>query len=114
VGTSGEGTGDSRLTSVLDETAFMMLYERLRDSASWGREDRRGALNNLTATRVAQAAQEIRSGRTVSLAAAVENEASLDNPDPCQHRMTGPSEAEVGSSFAIRTRQAGHEYPRQR
>jgi hypothetical protein len=76
----------------------MMLYERLRDSASWGREDRWGALNNLTATRVAQAAQEIRSGRTVSLAAAVENEASLDNPDPCQHRMTGPSEAEVGSS----------------
>jgi hypothetical protein len=79
--------------------AFMLLNERLRDSASWGREDRRGALNNLTATRVAQAAQEIRSGRTVSLAAAVENEASLDNPDPCQHRMTGPSEAEVGLSL---------------
>ena len=55
----------------------MRLYERLRDSASWGREDRRGALNNLTATRVAQAAEEIRSGRTVSLAAAVENEVSL-------------------------------------
>ncbi len=77
----------------------MMLYERLRDSASWGREDRRGALNNLTTTRVAQAAEEIRSGRTVSLAAAVENEVSLDNPDPCQHRMTGPSEPEVGSSL---------------
>ena len=24
---------------------------------------------------------------------------SLDNPDPCQHRMTGPSEPEVGSSL---------------
>ena len=58
----------------------MMLYERLRDAASWGRDDRRGALNNLTTTRVAQAAEEIRSGRTVSLAAAVENQVSLDNP----------------------------------
>jgi len=28
-----------------------------------------------------------------------ENEVSLDNPDPCQHRMTGPSEPEVGSSL---------------
>ena len=99
VGTSGEAPGDSRLTPVLDEAAFMMLYERLRDSASWGREDRRGALNNLTTTRVAQAAQEIRSGRTVSLAAAVENEVSEDNPDPSQYRMTGPSEPEVGSSL---------------
>jgi kynurenine formamidase len=48
---------------------------------------------------VAQAAEEIRSGRTVSLAAAVENEVSLDNPDPSQHRMTGPSEPEAGSSL---------------
>ena len=77
----------------------MVLYERIRDSANWGREDRRGALNNLTRTRVAQAAEEIRSGRTVSLAAAVENEVSLDNPDPAQHRMTGPSEPELGSSL---------------
>jgi hypothetical protein len=61
VGTSGEALGDSRLTPVLDEAAFMVLYERLRDSASWGRDDRRGALNNLTTRRVAQAAQEIRS-----------------------------------------------------
>jgi hypothetical protein len=80
-----------------------VLYERLRDLASWGREDRRGALNNLTTTRVAHAAQEIRSGRTVSLAAAVESEVSLDNPDPCQHQMTGPSEPEVGSSLQFAT-----------
>ena len=93
----------------------MILYERLRDSTSWGREDRLGALNNLTTTRVAQAAEEIRSGRTVSLAAAVENEVSLDNPDPCQQRMTGPPEPEVGSSLQfVRSRQASHEHPRQR
>jgi hypothetical protein len=35
VGTSGDATGDSRLIPDLDEAAFMMLYERLRDSASW-------------------------------------------------------------------------------
>ena len=103
MGTSGEARGDSRHSPVLDEAAFAMLYERLRDSASWGREDRRGALNNLTTTRVAQAAEEIRSGRTVSLAAAVENQVSLDNPDPCQHQMTGPSEPEVGSSLQFAT-----------
>ena len=57
MGTSREAPGDSRLTPVLDKAAFTMLYERLRDSASWGREDRRGALNNLTTTRVAQAAR---------------------------------------------------------
>ena len=99
MGIAGEAPDDSKLTPVLDEAAFLMLYERLRDSASWGRDDRRGALNNLTAMRVAQAAKEIRSGRTVSLAAAVENEVSEDNPDPSQYRMTGPSEPEVGSSL---------------
>ena len=103
MGTSREAPSESRLTPVLDKAAFTVLYERLRDSASWGREDRRGALNNLTTTRVAHAAQEIRSGRTVSLAAAVENEVSLDNPDPCQHQMTGPSEPEVGSSLQFAT-----------
>jgi hypothetical protein len=99
MGIAGEAPGDSKLSPVLDEAAFLMLYERLRDSASWGRDDRRGALNNLTATRVAQAAKEVRSGRIVSLAAAVENEVSSDNPDPSQHQMTGPSEPEVGSSL---------------
>ena len=28
---------------------------------------------------------------------------SLDNPDPCQHRMTGPTEPEVGSSLEFAT-----------
>jgi kynurenine formamidase len=75
----------------------------LQGSARWGLEDRRGALNNLTPTQVAQAAQEIRSGRTVSLAAAVENEVSLDNPDPCQHQMTGGTGSEnvSGLHFAL-------------
>jgi hypothetical protein len=63
VGIAGEAPDDSRLTPVLDQAAFMMLYERLRDSARWGREDRRGALNNLTSTRVAQAARKF--GRVV-------------------------------------------------
>ena len=62
-----------------------------------------GALNHLTTARVPQAAKEIRSGRTVSLAAAVENHVSLDNPDPCQHQMTGPSEPEAGSSLRFAT-----------
>jgi hypothetical protein len=103
VGTSQQAPRESRLTSVLDEAAFKTLYERLRDSTRWGRDDRRGALNNVTPTQVAQAALEIRSGRTVSLAAPVENELSLDNPDPCEHQMTGGTEPEVvsGLHFAL-------------
>jgi hypothetical protein len=42
MGIAGEAPDDSKLTRVLDEAAFLMLYERLRDSASWGRDDRRG------------------------------------------------------------------------
>jgi kynurenine formamidase len=67
----------------------MALYERLRDSASWGREDRRGALNNLTPSHVLAAVGEVRSGHTVSLAAPIETVASQDNPEPCSHEMAG-------------------------
>jgi kynurenine formamidase len=96
---SKAGPGGRQPTPVLDEASFNALYQRLRGLANWDEDDRRGALNHLTPTQVAQAAREIRSGRTVSLAAAVENQVSLDNPDPCQHHMTGGTNSEVDSSL---------------
>ena len=67
----------ARLTPV----EFGALFRRLRDAASWGPDDRRGALNNLTPAYVLAAVGEVRSGRTVSLAAPIGwRPATIPNP----------------------------------
>jgi len=71
----------------MTEAEFRSLYERLCRQVPWGPDDRRGALNHLGAAQIQAAAGEVRLGRTVSLAAPVENRVSADNPDPAQHRM---------------------------
>ena len=83
---------------------FRSLYELLRRGNPWGREDRRGALNAITPARVAAAASEVRTGRTVSLAVPVESEASADNPDPWVHELSHPAtgpDAARGLGFAM-------------
>lgn len=75
---------------------FRALYDRLRDgTAQTG--SRCGALRHLTPERVAAAATEVRIGRTVSLAAAIETVRGPDAPEPAVHRMTGPSPGDLGS-----------------
>lgn len=76
---------------------FRSLYELLRRGNPWGREDRRGALNAITPGRVAAAASEVRTGRTVSLAVPVENETSADNPDPWVHELSHPATGQDGA-----------------
>ncbi|MFD7557683.1 hypothetical protein [Streptomyces sp. NPDC059533] len=51
--------------------AFRALYEELRGRGPSAPDDRRGALRHLTPERVVAAAAEVRSGRTVSLAAPI-------------------------------------------
>ena len=80
-----EHSGAPRLTSA----EFDALFTQLRDVTARGPEDRRGALNNLTPGHVLAAVGEVRSGRTVSLAAPIETVASPDNPEPCGHALTG-------------------------
>jgi kynurenine formamidase len=84
---------------------FRSLYERLRHHRRWGPDDRRGALNNITpATVLAATTNEVRLGRSVSLAAPVETSTALDNPDPAGHEMTGPPgghAAATGLDFAM-------------
>jgi kynurenine formamidase len=90
----------------LSAEAFRSLYERLRDKPRWGPADRRGALNNLAPEHTAAAARQIVLGRTVSLAAPVEDQASADNPDPWVHEITQPAAAQTdagGLSFALDT-----------
>src|SRR5438034_10292295 len=74
----------------MTEAEFRSLYERLRGQVPWGPDDRRGALNNITSAQLLAAAGEVRLGRTVSLAAPVEDWVTADNPDPAQHQMKGP------------------------
>jgi kynurenine formamidase len=87
----------------LAEAEFRELYARLRAQVPWGPEDRRGALNYLTPAEVVAAQAEVRLGRTVSLAAPVDNHVTPDNPSPSQHQLTqtGSTAAARGLSFAM-------------
>jgi kynurenine formamidase len=87
----------------MTEAEFRLLYERLRSQMPWGADDRRGALNYLTPATVLAAMIEVTLGRTVSLAAPVEDWPTADNPDPAQHQMQGPlgTDAGPGLSFSM-------------
>ena len=94
-----EHSGAHRLT----RAEFDALVKQLRDATARGPEDRRGALNNLTPAHLLAATGEVRSGRTVSLAAPIETVASRDNPEPCSHEMDGVGDrmAAPGLHFAM-------------
>ncbi|MCX4431800.1 MULTISPECIES: cyclase family protein [Streptomyces] len=77
----------------LSEAEFRSLYRRLRGTAS-GAGRRRGALDTITAEQVLAAVREVRSGRTVSLAAPVETRTGPDDADPAEHRLTAPADGE--------------------
>ncbi|MEU9859411.1 cyclase family protein [Streptomyces sp. NPDC047971] len=75
---------------------FRALYERLRREAPRSAPDGRpGALRHVTPERVVAAAAEVRLGRTVSLAAPIETVPGPDDPEPADHRMTGPAPGEL-------------------
>lgn len=88
--------------AALNETEFRELYDGLRAQLPWGKADRRGALNYLTAAETKAAAREVRHGLSASLAAPIGHQVTPDNPDPARHKMTGTgAEAEpTGLSFA--------------
>lgn len=77
-------SGPARLSSA----EFGALYQRVRRQAPQGAADR-GALDTITAAQVLAAVAEVRSGRTVTLAAPVETRPGPHDPDPAEHRMTG-------------------------
>src|SRR6516164_4842280 len=85
----------------MTETEFRSLYDRLRGQLPWGPDDRRGALNYITPAEILAASGEVTLGRTISLAAPVENRPSADNPDPAQHQMTGPLGADAGPGLSF-------------
>src|SRR5215472_204817 len=98
------GEGDLMTVSQparMTEAEFRALYDQLRRQVRWGADDRRGALNQIAAAQIQAAASEVKLGRTVSLAAPIEDEVSADNPDPAQHEVVqAPGTGEPGLAFA--------------
>ena len=100
--TGSGGAGPAALPpGPMTETEFRSLYERLRGQLPWGPDDRRGALNYITQAEILAALGEVTLGRTVSLAAPVEDRPAADNPDPARHQMTGPLGAGAGPGLAF-------------
>jgi kynurenine formamidase len=90
--------------AVMDAAEFEALYQKLQRACAWGSGDRRGALNNIAPAQVLAALGEVQLGRTTTLAAPVESQVTLDNPDPCVHQMTSPAGDQAdatGLSFAM-------------
>jgi kynurenine formamidase len=87
----------------LSETQFRALYQRLQRLSAQGSADRRGALNNISATGVVAAASDVWRGHMVSLAAPIESEVSADNPDPAVHQMTHWADDAVVSGLFFAT-----------
>jgi kynurenine formamidase len=85
----------------MTEAEFRALYELLRAQVSWGPDDRRGALNYITQAELLAALAEPRLGRTISLAAPVEDRPAADNPDPARHEMTGALGADAGPGLSF-------------
>jgi kynurenine formamidase len=85
----------------MTEAEFRSLYDRLRAQVPWGPDDRRGALNYLTPAEVLAACGQVKAGRTVSLAAPVEDRKTADNPDPARHQMTSPLGADAGPGLSF-------------
>jgi len=82
----------------MDVTAaeFATLFQSVRSWGRWGAADEMGALNLLTADRVAAAARLVRSGVVVSLSLPLCTTTGLDCPIPAEVRMTQQNEAEAG------------------
>jgi kynurenine formamidase len=87
--------GDRRVD--LSAREFQQLF---REVANWGRWSERaevGALNYLTADRIAAAARLVRSGVTVSLGRPLNTQGGVDNPKPAHHEMTMLTDVDIGS-----------------
>jgi kynurenine formamidase len=91
------GGGGAARAGRLTEEQFRALYDRLRAVPEWGARDRRGALNFITPDVVAAACRDVTLGRSVSLAAPIEDRAGPDNPQPASHHMNSGQDVPPGA-----------------
>jgi kynurenine formamidase len=74
---------------------FKALFDSVRSWGRWGADDERGALNLLSADRVAAAAGLVRSGLTVSLSLPLGTTRAPDRPVAAEFRMTQRNDTDV-------------------
>lgn len=88
---------DAQLGVDVTAAEFATLFHSVQSWGRWGAEDERGALNRLTADRVARAARLVRSGVVVSLSLPLNTTTTPDCPNPAEFRMTQQHDgADVG------------------
>jgi kynurenine formamidase len=75
---------------------FAELFDSVQSWGRWGSDDELGALNRLTAERVAAAARLVCSGVVVSLSLPLNTRTGPDNPNPAEFRMTQQHHDEAG------------------
>jgi kynurenine formamidase len=77
----------------------LRLHERLSNWGRWGPDDQLGALNYITASVTAEAANGVRIGRTVSCARPLPTQPGPDNPSPVAHHMIGTLTEGYGADY---------------
>src|SRR5215475_14865673 len=63
------------------------MFEKCSNWGRWGKDDQRGALNYITETKRAKAAELVQSGELVSTALPLAVLPAPDNPNPVTHLM---------------------------
>ena len=81
----------------LSEAQFRALFASVCTWGRWGKEDERGALNQLTPERVLAATRLVDSGETVTLSLPLNTHLGIDNPRPAEHHMTMLGDVDIGS-----------------
>ena len=91
-----QGGGSSHTVSKAD---FERWKTELSNWGRWGRDDQIGALNLITPAKRKQAFALAKEGFSVSLAADVDTEKAIDNPNPYEHTMLGIGTDRIGVAF---------------
>jgi kynurenine formamidase len=75
---------------------FRSLFEEVCTWGRWSDDGERGALNTVTAERVAAAARLVRGGTAVTLSQPLRTRASVACPEPADHHMTMLADEDIG------------------
>src|SRR5207244_12847032 len=78
---------------------FDQWKKYLNNWGRWGKDDEIGTMNFITPAKRKQAAALVKEGFSVSLAADVDTEKAIDNPQPYEHEMLGLGTDRIGVAF---------------
>src|SRR5206468_7261120 len=88
-------TGNRKVTP----QQFEQWKKDLNNWGRWGKDDEIGTMNFITPAKRKQAAALVKDGFSVSLAADVDTQKAIDNPQPYEHEMLGLGTDRIGVAF---------------